>query len=101
MQAALRRLKTGGYIKGLSTQLPYPVVITAVTPLALRAVQAWPSAEAVVDRLLNALAQAADHAATAEERSRARRVLDVLMADGRGVLVGALGCALGAGITGF
>lgn len=101
VQAALRRLEADGYIVGISTQMPYPVVVTGVTPRALRTVQAWPLAKAVVERLLVALAGAAQSPVTADERSRARRLLDVLKEDGRGVLVGALGSALGAGLTGL
>ena len=76
-------------------------MITGVTERALRAVQAWTSPEAVVERLLVALTEAAERGATPEERSRARRLLDAVGQDGRGVLVGALGSALGAGLPGF
>jgi len=101
VQAALRRLQAAGYIVGVASQLPYPIVITGVAERALRAVQAWPSSEAVVERLLSALAEAAEQGATSEERSRARRLLEAVGQDGRAVLVGALGSALGAGIPGF
>jgi hypothetical protein len=47
VEAALRRLEADGYIDGVSSQLSYPAVITRVTPRALRAVEAWPSAEVV------------------------------------------------------
>ncbi len=101
VQAALRRLEAAGYIVGVATQMPYPAVITGVTERALRAVQAWPSPEAVVERLLIALTEVAERGGTPEERSRARRLLEAVGQDGRGVLVGALGSALGSGLLGF
>lgn len=76
VQAALRRLEAGGYVVGVATQMPYPIIITSVTERALRAVGAWPTAEAFVDRLLVTLTQLAEEAPTPEQRSRARRVLD-------------------------
>jgi hypothetical protein len=94
-------LKAGGYIVGVATQMPYPVIITSVTERALRAVGAWPTAEAFVDRLLATLTQLAEEAPTPEQRSRARRVLDAFGGVGRDVLVNAAGSVLGAGVTGF
>ena len=100
VEGALRRLEAAGYIIGVSSQMPYPVIITQVTERALRAVQAWPTPEAVVDRLLLALAEVAERG-TPEERGRARRLLEAVGRDGRGVLVGALGNVLGTGIVGM
>ena len=40
VQAALRRLEAGGYIVGVATEMPYPIIITSVTERALRAVGA-------------------------------------------------------------
>ena len=31
VQAALRRLEAGGYIVGVATEMPYPIIITSVT----------------------------------------------------------------------
>ena len=100
VQAALRRLEAGDYIVGMASQMPYPIVITGVTERALRAVHAWPSPEAVVERLLAALTETAEHGATPDERSRARKLLEAVGQDGRGVLVGALGSVLSAGLIG-
>lgn len=101
VQAALRQLEAGGYIVGVATQMPYPVIVTGVTDRALRAVGAWPTAEAFVDRLLAALAQLSEEASTPDERSRARRLLDAFGGVGRDVLVNAAGSVLGAGVTGL
>ena len=53
------------------------------------------SPEKLVDRLLDALGDAAESAHSEEERRRARRALDALRAAGRDVLVNAAGGALG------
>lgn len=100
VQDALRRLEANGYIVGWDSGTPYPPVITGVTERALRAVQAWPSPEAVAERLLAALTEMAEHGATPDERSRARKLLDAVGQDGRGVLVGVLGSVLSAGVIG-
>ena len=47
-----------------------PVVITGVSTHARRAVGAWPSPEALVDRLVQALAAAAEREQDPERRSR-------------------------------
>lgn len=99
-EGALRRLGAAGYIIGVSTQMSYPVVVTQVTERALRTAHAWPSPEAVVERLLVALAEAAEWG-TPEERGRGRRLLEAVGQDGRGMLVGALGSVLGTGLLGL
>lgn len=66
-----------------------------MTEKGLRAVGAWPSPDQLADRLLTVLEDAAAHAGSAEERSRARRVLEALRAGGRNLLVMAAGGALG------
>lgn len=101
IQGALRRLEDGGYIVGVSTQMRYPVVITGVTERARRAVGAWPSAESLTERLLTALTDVAEHGETPEARTRARRLLDAVGQDGRGILIGALGSALGSKLLGM
>jgi hypothetical protein len=98
--AALRRLANAGYVRGVDTaQADYPIVVTSVSERALKAVGAWPSAEALVDRLLGALEQAEQAATTPEERTRMRRARQALVSVGRDVLVGAAGSALGGGLT--
>jgi len=101
VQAALRRLDAAGYLVGVNSSAPYPVVVVGVTEKALRAVGAWPTPEAFVDRLLASLSELAENAPTSEERSRARRVLDAVGSVGRDVLVNAAGSVLGSGVTGF
>ena len=101
VQAALRRLDAAGYLVGLNADASYPVVVVGVTEKALRAVGAWPTPEAFVDRLLARLSELAEDAPTSEERSRARRLLDAVSSVGRDVLVNAAGSALGTGLTGF
>jgi hypothetical protein len=96
VEAALRRLYGAGYIDGVTIdQAAHPIIVTSVCHNALQAVGAWPSPEKLVDRLLDALADAAENAHSEEERSRARRALDALRAAGRDVLVNAAGGALG------
>ena len=100
VEAALRRLSEHGYIVGMKTQMDYPVIVHRVTERALRVVGAWPSAEQLADRLLAALAEAAEHGSTEDERGRARRALDALRSAGRDVLVNAAGGALGGAALG-
>ncbi len=93
---ALRRLEAHGYIKAEGSLASRdPETVTAVTEKGLRAVGAWPSPDQFADRLLAALEDAAAHAGSEEERSRARRVLEALRAGGRDLLVNAAGGALG------
>ncbi len=98
VQGALRRLDAHGFLVAVTVDLPYPVAVTGVTEKALRVTGAWPSPEQLVDRLLAALAEAAQNAASPEERSKARRALDTLGSLGREVLVNAAGGALGGAI---
>lgn len=93
---ALRRLEAHGYIKAEGSLASHdPEAVTAVTEKGVRAVGAWPSPDQFADRLLAALEECCSHAGSEEERSRARRVIEVLRAGGRDLLVNAAGGALG------
>lgn len=61
---------------------------------ARRTVGAWPTPDSLADRIVAALQDAAEHAPTEEERSRARKVLDGVTGVGKGVLTGVLVKAL-------
>lgn len=98
--AAARRLAAGDLILTENVaETTVPAYVFGITPRALQAVGTWPSPEQLVDRLLEALADAAEHAGTDEERSRARRALDALRSAGRDVLVNAAGGALGGAVA--
>jgi len=100
VQAALRRLDAAGYLVGVKSDAPYPVVVVGVTrrpcvPSArgrrrrrsstgcLRGSPSWPRR---LRRRKNAVAS---------------RILGVVGSVGRDVLVTAAGSALGSGVTGF
>ncbi len=62
------------YVAGVSVEeASYPVVLTGVTERARRAVGAWPTPEALVDRLVAALLAAADDEGDPDQRSRLRQ----------------------------
>lgn len=88
------RLRDEGYLD-LRFQGGGSFYVTGVPERGLVAVQAWPSPESLVDRLLNALEALAEDAPTEEERSRARKALGWLRGFGEGVLQNAAGSALG------
>lgn len=101
VEGATRRLRDGGLLEGRGiAEASHPLVVLRVSAHALQLVGAWPSAEQLVDRLLDALAEAAEHGETDDERSRARRALDALRSAGRDVLVNAAGGALGGAALG-
>lgn len=100
VEGATRRLRDSGLIEGRGVaELEHPLVVVRVSARALQLVGTWPSPEQLVDRLLEALAAAAEEASTADERSRARRALEALRDAGRDVLVNAAGGALGGTLT--
>lgn len=100
IEAATRRLRDSGLIEGRGVaELEHPLVVVRVSGHALQVVGAWPSPEQLVDRLLTALADAAEHAGSEDERGRARRALDALRSAGRDVLVNAAGGALGGAVA--
>jgi hypothetical protein len=88
------RLRDEGYLN-ISFEGGGTFSVAGVTALGLTAVGAWPTPEGFVDRLLAALEAREAAATTEDERTRIRRVLDVVSALGRDVLVNAAGSALG------
>lgn len=74
--------------------------IMGVTGHARRAVRAWPTAEALADRLLTELARAADAAEDEETRSRLQRTVAWFGSAGRDILVSAMGQAAAVGAMG-
>ena len=101
---ALVRLTQAQYVTAVQTpsatgSAGLPLRITGVTEKALRATGAWPSADLVADRLLDALQDIADHGDDAVTRSRARKALEALGGFTREVLVSVAGAAAGAAVT--
>ena len=70
------------------------IKIMSVTGYARRAVGAWPSPDALADRILAGLRDAAENADDKEERSRLRRLAAWLGGAGRDILVDVAGTAL-------
>ena len=69
--------------------------VISVTGYARRAAGTWPSVEVVAERLVEQLASAADDLEDEETRSRLKKTVKWLGSTGRGVLIAAVGQALG------
>lgn len=65
-----------------------PAFINGVTAEARRRVGAWPTPEAMVDRLVAAFTQAAEHEHDAEKKSNLRKVADLLGGALREIAIG-------------
>ncbi|MBM7804967.1 DNA-binding GntR family transcriptional regulator [Geodermatophilus bullaregiensis] len=99
VRASVRALARGGYVveqRASMSSLPGGS-IKQVSAEAYREAGAWPTAEAVADRLLAALQKAVDQAPEGEAKGKARRALDAFLAAGRDFAVDvASGVATGA-----
>jgi hypothetical protein len=62
------------YLESIShEELAYPTILTGITERARREVGAWPTPEALVDRLVAALSEAADSESDPEQKSKLRQ----------------------------
>ena len=68
---------------------PNPHTVIAITDEARRAVGQWPSAEAVADRIVAALMEAADREPDERKRTKLRAAAETLGSFGRDLLVNA------------
>lgn len=102
VQQALRALRTGDYFEKVSASWGSGVMaVSTPTAAARRAVGAWPTAEVVVQRLVEALESASnDDARPEEERGKFKQAATWLGSFGYQVAVGALGGAGGNFISG-
>ncbi|TYC05679.1 hypothetical protein FXF53_04495 [Micromonospora sp. WP24] len=73
-------------------------LVGAPTPEARRAVGLWPTPENLADRLVQAMAQAADREPDPEKRGWLRKTADWLGSAGRDIAVDVAGTALAKGI---
>lgn len=72
---------------------PYPQMVSGVTAEARRVVGQWQTPDAVTDRLLAALNEAAEHEEDPAKRSRLRSAADAVTGIGRDVLVNVITAA--------
>lgn len=102
VQQALRALRTGDYFEKVTGSWGNGVMaVSTPTAAARRAVGAWPTAEIVVQRLVEALESASnDDTRPDEERGKLRQAAAWLGSFGYQVAIGALGGAGGNIISG-
>lgn len=98
MSGAMTALARGGYVVveqvGRRVGGTQPAIVD-ITEKAYRATGAWPSPEAVTDRLLAALGNLAEYSENPVERSAAKKALDGLGTFSRDTLVSVAGAAAG------
>lgn len=92
---AVRALEQGGFVEWVPSSPPESSRIKSANGDARRAVQTWPSAESIADRLLAALSDVAEHGDDEVTRSRARKALDGIGSLTRDTLVSVAGAAAG------
>lgn len=75
------------YVEGITVdQASYPIALTGVTERARRAVGQWPTPEALAERIISALTEAAEKEQDPDKKGRLSHAADV----GKGVLTGVL-----------
>lgn len=100
LERSARALEQAGYLPQVWWDGGGGWDIPDVSERARREVGAWPTAEVLATRLLDALERIATTSGSTDQRTAAGRLLDVAKTDGRGVLVAALG-NIASGVTGL
>lgn len=87
--AALRALEAGGFFEVHWTMpVSRAASVRHLTDRAQRAVGAWPSDESIADRIIAALEAIAENTTDEDERTRTRKILEMLAGSGRQIAVG-------------
>ena len=90
VQSGLHALSkaTPPYVEGIPVaEVPYPIILTGVTERARREVGQWPTPDAWVDRLVQALERAAAEEPDQEKRSLLMKAADLIGGVARDVAV--------------
>jgi DNA-binding PadR family transcriptional regulator len=95
---ALRRLSSTGFIVGRGTGQAAVVAVVGVTEKGLRASGFWPSQDEAIDRMLQALEEAAEREPDPERQSKLRSVVTSFRSAGREVMIDVASAMLQAGV---